>query len=52
MATRRNLYGLDGARAAYAGLTVAGLAGLLLLWLRMPETHRTATRRRNRVYAK
>ena len=27
-----------GASAAYGGLTLTGLAGLLLLWLRMPET--------------
>ena len=33
-----------GASAAYAGLTLAGLAGLLLLWLRMPETHIPATK--------
>jgi MFS family permease len=33
-----------GARAAYAGLMLAGLAGFLLLWLRMPETHIATTK--------
>jgi predicted MFS family arabinose efflux permease len=32
-----------GARAAYGGLTLAGLAGLLLLWRCMPETQIPAT---------
>ena len=33
-----------GARATYAGLALAGLAGLVLLWLCMPETHIPATK--------
>ena len=41
-----------GARVAYAGLTLAGLAGVLLLWLRMPETHMPATNAPESVSAK
>jgi len=34
---------LFGAKAAYLGLALTGLCGLLLLWVGMPETHpRTA----------